>query len=68
MKYLFTSNRCPHCKAAKKKFKKQLQKGEIKEMSADTDKGFKLAEKLGIRAIPTLVECDDKLKRCKVLY
>ena len=68
MKYLFTSKSCPHCKTAKKKFKKQLASGEIKEMSADTDKGFKLAEKLNVRALPTLVECDDKLKKCKVLY
>ncbi len=68
MKYLFTSNRCPHCKSAKKKFKKQLQSGEMKELPIETDKGFKLAEKLNIRAIPTLVECNDKLKKCKVLY
>ena len=45
MKYLFTSKECPHCKTAKKKFKKQLKSGEIKEVSADTDKGFKLSEK-----------------------
>ena len=68
MKYLFTSDSCPHCKGAKKKFKKQLKSGEIKELPVDTDKGFRLAEKLNVRSIPTLVECDDKLKRCKVLY
>lgn len=67
MKYLITSEKCPHCKKAKEKFKEQLEKGEIEELPVNEEKGFELAEKLNVRSIPTLVECDDKENKCRIL-
>lgn len=65
MKFLLTSNGCPHCKKAKEKFKEQLKKGEIEELPVNEGKGFELAEKLNVRVIPTLVECEED--KCKIL-
>lgn len=71
MKYLLTSNKCPHCKQVKKKLKKQLENGTVKELSIDedsknSDQAFDLIDQVDIRALPTLIECDSENK-CNIV-
>lgn len=55
----FYSKRCPHCLPAKKmlyEIVKDLEKiVEIEEIDAWSEKGEPLAEKYGIRVVPTIV-------------
>lgn len=52
-KVLMTSKYCGGCAEAKRELKKRGIK--FTEISADTDRGQKLADRLGIRMVPTMI-------------
>ena len=66
-KLLITTPGCPHCADAKKKLADKIKSKEIKVCSASTKKGTAICKRLGINEAPTLVECDDDAKTCKIL-
>lgn len=55
--YFFTASYCSACKAIKPIVEKEApEKGyELKFMDMDTDEGIDMAEKFGVRSLPTLV-------------
>lgn len=65
MKYLITSPTCPACHEAKERLKDALEKGEIKELSIETDEGADMVLKMNLNAVPVLIDCDDK--KCKLV-
>ena len=67
MKILITGPACPHCHNLKEKLKDKIEKGEVIEKSIDTDEGADLVLKYNILKLPTLLECDEKEKVCKIV-
>jgi len=65
--FLFTTTWCPHCKAAKEKLKDKIEKGEIEVIEVDKDEfGEKVADALGIYAVPTFVVAKDDGTACVI--
>ncbi len=50
---LYVSKDCPHCESARECLRKRGIK--FKEVSCDTGKGNKEADRIGIKDLPTLV-------------
>lgn len=59
--YFFTASYCSACRAIKPIVEKEApEKGyELKFMDMDTDEGIDMAEKFGVRSLPTLVVVDE---------
>lgn len=59
--YFFTASYCSACKAIKPIVSKEApEKGyELKFMDMDTEEGVDMAEKFGVRSLPTLVVVDE---------
>lgn len=59
--YFFTASWCGNCKAIKPIVEKEApEKGyELKFVDMDTEEGVDIAEKFGVRSLPTLVVVDE---------
>ena len=59
--YFFTASDCSTCRAIKPIVSKEApEKGyELKFMDMDTEEGVDMAEKFGVRSLPTLVVVDE---------
>lgn len=59
--YFFTASYCSACKAIKPIVSEEAPKAgyELKFMDMDTDEGIDMAEKFGVRSLPTLVVVDE---------
>ena len=63
--YLITAEGCPACKVIKEKLKDKLEKGEIIEVIIKTEEDFKKAEELNIKAVPTILVCEEGKNYCR---
>lgn len=60
---LLTQESCTPCEEERALHQKDIDKGIVKELSVDTEEGFKVAAKNEIEVFPALVllDCEDKL-------
>jgi len=64
--FLVSTENCPGCKEAKEYFKDDIEKGKIRVVTIDDDKGWDIIKKLRVMSVPMLVVEKPNGKYCKI--